>query len=165
MKFYGIANTQGVGQTIRLGEGLADLLALGHRGEVCPVFGVDAKLKAFVSAHPALKAGGSDSFKPALLGDIYFDVAEKISAVVEAGEVETVVFDPVLNADGEWVSEAFEWSAENFCDFFTAVRPVVEDVARRREGIPADRQPNPEALDKTLDWYMGQMVAYIHGPS
>ncbi len=63
------------------------------------------------------------------------------------------------------MSETFEWPAEKFCGFFTAVLPAVEDVARRREGIPADRQPSPEALDKALDWYMGRMLAYIHGPS
>ncbi len=30
MKIYGIANTRGMGLTIRLGEGLPDLLGLGH---------------------------------------------------------------------------------------------------------------------------------------
>ncbi len=164
MEFYGITAICGAGPACHLGEGMPKLLTLGDQ-KVLPVFGVDAKLRAFVGVHRALEAAGTEAFEPVLLGETYFDVAEKISAAVEAGEVELVVFDPVLNAEGWWVSETFEWPAEKFCDFFTAVRPVVEDVARRREDIPADRQPNPEALDKALDWYMGRMVAYIHGPS
>ncbi len=165
MKFYGITNTQGVGQTIHLGEGLPDLVALGHQGKMLAVFGVEAKLRAFVSAHPSLEADGSESFQTALLGDTYFDVAEKISAAVEAGEVETVVFDPVLDADGEWVSEAFEWPAEKFCDEMLTFRPVVMGIARRQEGIPEEQLPSSEAINKAYCWYMWRMMAYVHGPS
>ncbi len=142
MKFYGVANTRSVGPTIRLGAGLPELLALGHCEKVLPVFGVEAKLRAFVGAHPAPKAGGTEAFEPILLGDTYFDVAEKIHAAVEACEVETVVFDPMLDADGKWVSEAFEWPAENFCDEMLTFRPVVMDLEciskpplKVREGI------------------------------
>ncbi|PLS87076.1 MAG: hypothetical protein CYG60_03845 [Actinobacteria bacterium] len=166
MKIYGIANTRGMGLTIRLGEGLPDLLGLGHREEVVlPVFGVEAKLRAFVRAHPSLEADDSESFQTALLGDTYFDLAEKISAAVEAGEIETVVFDPVLSADGEWVSEAFEWPAEKFCDQMLTFRPVVMDIARRQEDIPEEQLPSSEAINKAYDWYMGRMLAYVYGPS
>ncbi len=165
MKIYGIASTRGAGQTIRLGEGLPDLLILGHRGKILPVFGAEAKLRAFGHAHHALKADDSESFEAALLGDTYFDVAEKISAVVEAGEVELIVFDPVLDADGRWVSEAFEWPAEKFCDDMLTFRPVVMNIARRQEGIPEDQLPSPEAINKAYSWYMWRMLAYVYGPS
>ncbi len=166
MKFYGIANTRGVGQTIRLGEGLPDLLTLGHREEVVlPVFGVDARLRAFVSAHPALEAGGSEFFEPALLGNTYFDVAEKISAAVEAGEIETVVFDPVLDVDGAWADEAFAQPAGDFCDHILTVRPVVMDIARRQEGMSEEQLPSSEAINKAYCRYMWRMMAYVHGPS
>ncbi len=156
MQIYGISNTRGMGQTVRLGEGLPDLLVLGYRGEILPVFGVEAKLRAFGHAHPALKAVGSGSFEPALLGDTYFEVAEKISAVVEAGEVETVVFDPVLDTDGAWIGEAFSLRAESFCAFMT----TVADIARRQEGVPADRRPSPKALRKASIWYTLRMLLY-----
>jgi hypothetical protein len=165
MQFYGISNTRSMGQTVRLGEGLPDLLTLGHRGEILPVFGVEAKLRAFGHAHHALKADNSESFEAALLGDTYFDVAEKISAVVEAGEVELIVFDPVLNTDGTWVREAFEWSAKKFCDKMLTFRPVVMDIARRKEGIPEDQLPSPEAVNEAYCWYTWRMLAYVHGPS
>lgn len=165
MKFYGITATCGAGPACHLGEGMPKLLTLGHQGKVLPVFGVDARLRAFVSAHPALKAGGPDSFEPALLGNNYFDVAERISAAVEAGEVETVVFDPVLDVDGEWVSEAFNQPAEDFCDQMLTIRPVVMDIARRKEGIPADCEPSPEAVKEAYCWYTWRMLAYVHGPS
>ncbi len=156
MKIYGIASTRGAGQTVRLGEGLPDLLTLAHRGKILPVFGAEAKLRAFVSAHPSLGADDSESFEAALLGDTYFEVAEKISAVVEAGEVETVVFDPVLDADGAWIGEAFSWRAESFCAFMTKV----VEIARRQEGIPDDRQPSPKALRKALRWYTLRILLY-----
>lgn len=165
MQFYGITSTRGMGQIVRLGEGLPDLLALGHRGEVLPVFGVEAKLRAFVSAHPALTAIGSKSVETALLGDTYFDVAEKISAVVEAGEVETMVFDPVLDADSTWIGETLSYPAKKFCDEMLTFRPIVMDIARRREGIPADYEPSPEAINKAYCWYVWRMIAYVHGPS
>ncbi len=100
MEFYGITATCGAGLACHLGEGMPKLLTLGRQGKVLPVFGVHAKLRAFADARCALDTGGSDSFEPALLGETYFDVAEKISAAVEAGEVELVVFDPVLHAEG-----------------------------------------------------------------
>ncbi len=156
MEIFGIANTRSVGQTIRLGKDLPDLLALGRRGEVLPVFGVEAKVRAFVSAHPSLGADGPKSFETALLGDTYFEVAEKISAAVEAGEVETVVFDPVLDADGAWIGEAFSWRAEIFCAFMTKV----VEIARRQEGVPDDRQPSPKALRKALRWYTLRILLY-----
>ncbi len=165
MKIYGIASTRGAVRTVRLGEGLPDLLVLGYRGEILPVFGPEAKLRAFGHAHPALKAVGSGSFKPALLGDTYFDVADKISAVVEAGEVELIVFDPVLDADGRWVSEAFEWPAEKFCADMLTFRPVVMDIARRQKGIPDDQLPSPKAVNEAYCWYTWRMLAYVHGPS
>ncbi len=137
MKLYRIANTQGVGLNIRLGEGLPDLLGLGHREEVVlPVFSGEVRLRAFVSAHHALKAAGTEAFEPALLGETYFDVAEKISAALEAGEVESVVFDPVLDANGAWVSEAFNQPAEDFCDQMLTIRPVAVDIARRKAFRP-----------------------------
>ncbi len=83
-------------------------------------------------------------------------MAEKISAAVEAGEVETVVFDPVLDADGAWVGEAFRWPAKSFCAFMAKV----VEIARRQEGIPDDRQPSPKALRKALRWYTLRILLY-----
>jgi hypothetical protein len=110
MKFYGIANSQGTEPIIHIGEGLPDLLVLDHQGKILPVFGRDDKLQAFVRAHPFLQAYDYKSVETALLGDHYLDVAEKISPAVEAGRVELIVFDPVLNTDGAWVDGAFESS-------------------------------------------------------
>jgi hypothetical protein len=163
MKFYGITATCGAGPACHLGEGMPKLLALGDQ-KVLPVFGVDAKLRAFVGVHRALEAAGTEAFEPVLLGETYFDVAEKISAAVEAGEVELVVFDPVLHAEG-WVSEAFEWPAENFCDEMLNFRSAVMDIARRQEDISEDQLPSPEAIDKAYCWYVWRMLAYVYGPS
>jgi hypothetical protein len=165
MQFYGIANTRGTEQTIRLGEGLPDLLALGHQDEVLPVFGVEAKLRAFVHAHRTLKADGTESLETVLLGDTYFDVAGIISSAVKAGEIETIVFDPVLDADGTWIGETLNWPAEKFCDQMLTFCPVVMDIARRQEGIPEDEIPSPEAINKAYCWYTWRMLAYVHGPS
>ncbi len=165
MEFYGITATCGAGPACHLGEGMPKLLTLGHQGKVLPVFGVHAKLRAFADAHCALDTGSSAFFETALLGDTYFGVAEKISAAVEAGQIETVVFDPVLDVDGKWVSEAFEWPAENFCDEMLTFRPVVMDIARRQEGIPEEQLPSSEAINKAYCWYMWRMMAYVHGPS
>ncbi len=165
MEFYGITATCGAGPACHLGEGMPKLLTLGHQGKVLPVFGVHAKLRAFADAHCALDTGSSAFFETALLGDTYFGVAEKISAAVEAGQIETVVFDPVLDVDGKWVSEAFEWPAENFCDEMLTFRSVVMDIARRQEGISEDQLPSPEAINEAYCWYVWRMLAYVYGPS
>ncbi len=156
MEFYGIANTRGMGQTVRLGEGLPDLLALGHRSEVLPVFGSDAALKGFVKSHPSTRLEPPTSTETTLLGTDLFEVAETLYPAAEAGEVELIVFDPVLDADGAWVGEAFEWRAGSFCAFMTNV----VNIARRQEGVPADRRPSPKALRKALIWYMLRMLLY-----
>ncbi len=156
MEFYGIANPRGTGQTVRLGEGLPDLLALGQRGEILPVFGVEAKLRAFVRAHRALKANGTGSSGTALLGTDLFEVAETLYPAVEAGEIDNVVFDPVLDENGAWIGEAFSWRAEAFCAFMTKV----VEIARRQEGVPADRRPSPKALRKASRWYVLRLLLY-----
>lgn len=159
MEYYGIANPRGGEPIVRLGEGLPDLLALGHRGGALPVFGTNDKLQAFIWAHPSLNANVYQSVDTTLLGANLFEVAELISPAVEAGRANLVVFDPVLDADGSWVSEAFKCPAEGFCAFMT----VVIDIARRKEGIPADRQPSVQALRKALIWYMWRIVLYRLG--
>ncbi len=161
MEFYGIANTQGVRPIMKdLGKGLPDLLALGHRGEILPVFGTDNKLQAFVHRHPSLRADRARSVEPTLLGASFIELAELISPVVQAGKVETLIFDPVLNADGAWVGETLNWPAERFCDFMILVRSTVTDIARRKGGIPAHRQPSSEAVNEALGWYMRRIASY-----
>ena len=160
MEYYGIANPQGVEPTVHLREGIPNLLALGHRGEVLPVFGVEAKLRAFARAHRALKANCTKSFDTALLGTDLFEVAETLYPAAGAGGVELVVFDPVLDADGTWAGEARScWPAERFCAFLTNV----VDIARRREGVPADRRPSPKALRKASRWYVLRLLLYRLG--
>ncbi len=159
MEFYGIANPQ-VGETIiSLRRGLPDLLALGDRGEALPLFGTDDKLRAFVRAHPSLQAQGCQSVETALLGANLFEVAELISPAVEAGRAELVVFDPVLDANGMWIGQSLSWPAESFCGFML----VVMDIARRKEGVPANRQPSLKALQKAFIWYVLRIVMYRFG--
>ncbi len=156
MNIYGIANHQNEEPIIRLGEGLPDLLALGQRDEVLPVFGSEAALRAFVRAHPWLGEDGSERVEPALLGASFIEVAELISPAVEAGGIELVVFDPVLDINGAWVGESLSWPAENFCASMT----VVADIARRQEGVPADHQPSPKAVRKATAWYVMRLLLY-----
>jgi hypothetical protein len=156
MQIYGISSIRGMGQTVRLGEGLPDLLALGHRSEVLPVFGSDAALKGFVESHPSTRLEPLTSTETTLLGTDLFEVAETLYPAAEVGGVELVVFDPVLDADGTWIGEAFSWRAESFCAFMT----TVVEIARRQEGVPDDRRPSPRALRKALIWYMLRMLLY-----
>ncbi len=161
MNFYAITNPRNVEQFVRFGEGRPDLLALGQRGEVLPVFGPESALRAFVHAHPSLQVDGPESVESLLLGANFIEVAETISSLVEAGKVEKVLFDPVLDANGEWVGESLSWPAKDFCQVMLTMRPIVMDIARRREGVSADRLPSSEAVNKAFCWYTWRVLIYL----
>lgn len=165
MKFHGIASTQSDNPIIRLGKGSPNLLALDHRGEILPVFGLKTKLQAFVRDHPSLKIEDPDSVEAVLLGANYIELAELIYPAVQSGQVKMLVFDPVLDTHGEWVGKAFDWPTDNFCELMIALRPILMDIARRQEGVPTDRPPSPEAVQKAFTWWVDRARAYLDGTS
>ncbi len=135
------------------------VLALGERGKVVlPVFGSEAALRAFVEVRHPGKAEHFDAFP---LGRTFFEVADAIRPAVEAGEVELIVFDPVVDVRGTWVGEALEWPAMNFCGFMRAARPSVMGMARREASVPDDEQPSPEAVNEALLLLMSRAYSYL----
>ncbi len=159
--YYAISNPCRIKPSVSLEGEPPSVLALGERRKVVlPVFGSEAALQAFVEV---CYTGEEEHFDAFPLGRTFFEVADAIRPAVKAGEVEDVVFDPVLDLSGAWVGQELYWPAKDFCDFLQVMHPTVIEMARENTGVPADEQPSPEAVNEALLLWMSRAYDYLTG--
>jgi hypothetical protein len=161
--YYFVVAKEEVESATFFGGERSGLLVLGERGQVLPVFYSFGGLIDFVEA---LYPEDSKGFAACPVGPTLFEVAEEIRLAMEAGEIERVVFDPVVDFTGEWSGQAMDWPAMSLCEFLEAVHPVVVEMAGGKLILSEDDDeneaaPHPHDVYQALRRCMKQLCAYL----
>lgn len=121
------------------------------RGEdefVFPVFTSEARFWAFSDKYFA----EDDPVRPSTFPMTPFRLAEMFGPLGDAGELGSMVFNPIAVSEGQWRSAKEPIPVAHFCRFITEIRPGIRRLNQESVARFGSAAPGSAAHEEAMDW-------------